>query len=100
MENNADVLSRSTQLYPTADPSHVPLSPPEPAPVKSGLQATAFGGFGLDRRGLGGSSGHHEMCRGLSPDFGVAIVPPRRLKFLDFRQHAAEYFEPEVFLVT
>ena len=23
-----------------------------------------------------------------------------RLKFLDFRQHAAEYFEPEVFLVT
>ena len=29
-----------------------------------------------------------------------AIVPPRRLKFLDFRQHAAEYFEPEVFLIT
>jgi hypothetical protein len=29
-------------------------------------------GDGLDRRGLGGSSDHHEMCRGLSPDFGVA----------------------------
>src|ERR1700689_354716 len=29
-----------------------------------------------------------------------AIVPQRRLKFLDFRQHAAEYFEPEVFLVA
>jgi hypothetical protein len=31
----------------------------------------------LDRRGLGGSSGHHEMCRGLSPDFGVAPLSLR-----------------------
>jgi len=38
--------------------------------------ATAFGGFGLDRRRLGVSSFHQEMYGGLSLDFGVARRRP------------------------
>ena len=40
------------------------------------------------------------MCRGLSPDFGVRHCSSASAQVLDFWQHAAEYFEPEVFLVT
>jgi hypothetical protein len=35
-------------------------------------------------------------------EFGVAPLPsiPTKRKFLDFRQHAAKYLQPEIFLVT
>jgi hypothetical protein len=42
------------------------------------------------------------MCRGLSLEFGVEPLSfiCAQAQVLDFRQHAAKYFEPEVLLVT
>ena len=54
----------------------------------------------LTGAGSGGDQATMRCVADCRRTLACAIVPPRRLKFLDFWQHAAEYFEPEVFLVT
>src|SRR4029077_8309139 len=101
MENNADVLSRSTELNPNCRSISCPIVSPRARACKVWpFRPPPSAASDLTDADSGGAQATMRCVAECRRTWRRAIVPPRRLKFSDFRQHAAEYFEAEVFLVT